>query len=254
MKGQKIKALATELKAHEKLLLSLKKKRHTIDRENEEGEDGESKMIRLQEANRAAAEDELRLERDLESILNRFHLPASLAGTSSSSSSSSSYTTKDPLLSDNHVNSVIGASKYKEKRFNEARVEALYRQGLELASRLFRETDESNEKDRRRRKSFEQWLIQLENDLAVLELKVKKVKILESQLDDLRKKSEDSKHIKRGQQDTWDSDKELAETTDIRRRLKELTHKIQKDEKELGGRIIDKKIEEFPTSRNLGDL
>lgn len=243
MKGQKVKALATELKAHEKLLLNLKKKRHTIEAEV----DGESEMTRLQELNRAAAEDELRLERDLESILKRFHLPLSLAGTSSS------YTTPDPLNSDNHVNSVLGSSKYREKRFTEARVEALWRQALELASRMFRDTDESNEKDRRRRKSFEQWLIQVENDLQVLEGKVKKSRILEGQLDELRKRSEDSKHVKR-ERDTWDQEKDITESNDVRRRLKDLTHKIQKGEKEIGERIIGKKLEEFPTSRSLGDL
>ena len=235
--------MATELKAHEKLLLTLKKKRHTIEAEA----DGESEMTRLQELNRAAAEDELRLERDLESILKRFHLPLSLTGAPST------YTTVDPLTSDNHVNSVLGASKYREKRYTEVRVEALWRQALELASRLFRETDESDEKDRRRRKSFEQWLIQIENDLQVLESKVKKSRILESQLDELRKKHEDSNQIKR-EQDTWNRDKDIEETDDVRRRLKDLMYKIQKNEKELGERIIAKKVEEFPTSRSLGDL
>ena len=244
IKGQKVKALATDLKAHEKLILSLKKKRHTVESANDETE-----LTQRHELNRQAAEDELQLEKDLISILTRYHLPASLMG------SSSEYASADQLHSDNHVNSVLGsASRHKEKRFTEARVESLYRQALELASRLFRESDESNDKDRRRRKEFEPWLLQLENDLEVLQGKVKKLRILEGQLDRLGKKHEEDNHVISGKKDTWTQDKDEAESSDVRRRMKELSHKIRKAEKELGDRIIQQKIQLFPTSRNLGDL
>lgn len=265
LKGQKLKSLVMELKAHEKLVLTMKKKRHTLDQEiDKESPDGSSAMTRLQEKNRREAEDELDLERDLEKILSQYHLnPGSILY------SESKIDKKNVKFDDghaNHINSVLPSSKEKDvnsRKFDEPQVESLYLQGKELASLVYdAAVSESSESEgRRRKKSMEEWFLALERDLDVMEGRVKKSRFLQQELDRYKVKAKKIENKYLEDQENQESnhvnafiegDENLRD--DIKQRLKSLKHKIKKSEKEIGDRIIQRKREEFPTSRSEGDL
>lgn len=242
----------------------MKKKRHTLGQEIELESPELSTMARLPETNRREAEDELNLERDLQKILSRYHLnPGSSIYTESKDK-------KDQVKFDNndanHINSVLPSSNERNlntRYFEEARVESLYRQAKLLASEVYEAVaEESSESEgRRRKKSMEDWLMSVEGDLDILEGRLKKARFLQSELDRYKKKAtkvhnkylEDQENHQSNHLHSFGDDEETL-SEDIKQRLKSLNHKIKKSEKELGDRIIQRKREEFPTSRSEGEL
>jgi len=254
LKGEKLKSLATELKAHEKLALTLKKQRHTLDQDMEE-EDGSSEMSRLQERNRKQVEDELNLERDLDKILNRYQLKDS--GDSD---------VKYDESHTNHVNSVLPSSKDKDihaRKFDEPRVESLYNQAKDLVSQVEAAAAKQDQSEGKRRlKSMQEWFFAVERDLDVMEGRLRKARFLENELDRYKKKAKPIDKYLEQNQDAFESNHLHPNygpegnnlDMDIKDRLKSLRHKVRKTEKEVGDRIIQRKYQEFPTSRTEGDL
>lgn len=249
LKGQKIKSLMTELKAHEKLVLTLKKKRHTVPEEDDYDEDGIKKFV-PKNLNLKAVDEEVQIERDLENILERYHLDKSLAHHHKKWSSGDDRNSN----SDHHVNSVLSDHNIKrdQQRFEEIRSESLYQKASELASDVFLATDDTSEKDKRRKKELEEWFISVERDITNFENRLKKIRFLERELQSLKTLRDDKNHIKRSQDHQLTPDD--VEEDDLNKRIKELKSKTDKSEKELLHRINDRRYYEFPTSRSEGEL
>lgn len=238
--------MSSELKAHEKLALTLKKKIHTGILET------------------PAAEEELKLVEDLEKILIRYHLSPSIIPTKESSPKIVTNVDGKTVIhskydeSINHVNSVLQSGGGKEEeRFGEPRVKSLYQQAQEFSSQIFRDIDQSSE-GKRRRKSFEEWYHNLENDLDVLESRLRKVRFLENELDRVKSKKytvkEDDLQNHHDKFNDLHSDESPESMDNIKRRIKEMKYKVQKQEKELIDRIVERRQKEFPTSRSEGEL
>lgn len=271
MKGQKLKSLMTELKAHEKAILNLKK------RQLPEDEEGGS-LKALKSRNLKWIDETVNLEQDLENILSRHHLDPSLAHSHKKAKLESKVV--DYADSENHINSVLESSdsdsdrvdkkRVDKKRFDEPRVELLFLKASSLASELFRRYDSESKEGRRRRKDFEEWFMALEQDLVMLDSRLKKQRWLEDESNRLKsvkktkddpkaQKPEDNHHSKNHGSNSdgnhgSNSGENHLDSADVQKRLKSLIHKINKSEKELNERISSRKYHEFPTSRTEGEL
>lgn len=274
LKGEKLKSLMTELKAHEKLVLALKKRRHTKTEDRTLG--GKRNDVKLDkdwdnwdgssfahvpsvaespiDPVHESSEDEERLDQDLRQILSRFHLTESLA--SRSRDSKPLHNDDDFEGSDNHINSVkhqlsIDPTK-KRKRFSEPGAVQLFKEAEQLAQDVAAATaSHPSEQQKEKQRAFDQWFASsLERDIDVLEGRLNKVRHLERQLEEERTKA------RAGEAHNaihWDS-KDVSSIEDLKKRLKDMRYKASKSEKEIRERIISRRHQEFPTSRGDGEL
>ena len=265
LKGEKLKSLMTELKAHEKLMLSLKKKRHTtlswertadMDKEWDEWDGSTFANIpkgKQKHQQERQDEDEARLEQDLVEVLKRFHLSPSLTTRYRNSEAQG----QDFESSDNHINSVVdraadGRRKQDHERFRESRANDLYQVALRLQEEVVADAGRDEEQGQRRVREFTNWLTSsLDRDLDMLESRLRKAAFLEQQLDQERQELMSSR---RKGEDLPDNLPERQSVDDLKKRLKDLKYKISKSEKEIADRIANRRSQEFPTSRSEGEL
>lgn len=248
LKGQKLKNLMTELKAHEKALLALKKKSQTPDDEEEGGS-----LKSLQSKNLKWMDESVNLEQDLEKILSRHHLDVSLAHTYKQMKNF--HEQHDHRDTENHINSVLETSERRGvKKYDETRVELMHTKASALALDVLKKFDDVSEEGRKRRKEFEEWFNALELDLTMLDSRLKKQRWLEDELARWQTKKKD-KFESQTSHNNGDSDNSGdLDQSDVQKRLKSLTYKINKTEKEIKERIKGRKYHEFPTSHSEGEL
>lgn len=271
LKGEKLKSLMTELKAHEKLILALKKRRHTIDKKSAgpavdvksekdwDNWDGSSfayiPSVAKQPEDKFQVytdytDDEVRLDEDLRQILSRFHLTESLATRFLDSKPQDDYEG-----SDNHINSIkhqLSSDRKDRKRFQDPRAEQLFQTARQLAQDVAAAADaDPSSKKKQKQQEFDQWFTSsLERDIETLDARLGKVRYLEQQLEDERRKVKGA-HNENAL--NWES-KDVSSIDDVKKRLKDMKYKASKSEKEISERIASRRLQEFPTSRSEGEL
>lgn len=237
----------TELKAHEKATLNFKKKRDISD--DEDG--GSLKSVHSKKLK--WIDESLNLEQDLENILSRHHLNPSLANTFKSSIEHSKV--HDFEMSENHINSVLDTVDATIRvKFDEPRVEILYLRASAFASDVVNKYEDESKESRKRRKEFDEWFMTLDQDLLMLNTRLKKQRWLEEESNRLQFRSKGKLDILPTHDNGDITSNHYDDYADVQKRLKSIMYKIKKSEKEISERISNRKNYEFPTSRSEGEL
>ena len=131
----------------------------------------------------------------------------------------------------------------------------LHAKAYSLASDVLRRYDDQSKDGRERRKEFEQWFMALEQDLVMLDSRLKKQRWLEDETNRLKstKKTKNTPDDA-GNNGNLSGNQDHLELADTQKRLKSLIYKVNKSEKEIDERISSRKVQEFPTSRSEGEL